>query len=81
MKTGKVQGKTAQRHTSAEFVDFLEQIVSGCKPQQEIHIILDNLSAHKTRQVAEFLERNPHAKLHFTVSFRQACVTAAERGW
>ena len=69
VKTGKVQGKTAQRHTSAEFVDFLEQIVSGCKPQQEIHIILDNLSAHKTRQVAEFLERNPHAKLHFTPTY------------
>jgi hypothetical protein len=51
VKTGKVQGKTAGRHTSAEFVDFLEPVVSGCKPQQEIHIILDNLSAHKTSQV------------------------------
>ena len=36
VKTGKIQGKTAERHTSAEFVDFLEQVVSGCKPQQEI---------------------------------------------
>jgi hypothetical protein len=59
VKTGKVQGKTAERHTSAEFVDFLEQVVSGCKPQQEIHIILDNLSAHRTSQVEEFLQRNP----------------------
>ena len=33
VKTGKVQGKTAERHTSAEFVGFLEQVVSGCKPQ------------------------------------------------
>jgi hypothetical protein len=32
VKTGKVQGKTAERHTSAEFVDFLAQVVSGCKP-------------------------------------------------
>jgi len=61
VKTGKVQGKTAERHTSAEFVDFLEQVVSSCKPQQEIHIILDNLSAHKTSQVDEFLQRNPNA--------------------
>jgi transposase len=66
VKAGKVQGKTAERHTSAEFVDFLEQVVAGCKPQQQIHIILDNLSAHKTGQVAEFLQRNPHARLHFT---------------
>jgi len=69
VKTGKVQGKTAERHTSAEFVDFLEQVVSGCKPRQEIHIILDNLSAHKTSQVAEFLQRNPYAKLHFTPTY------------
>lgn len=61
VKTGKVQGKTAERHTSAEFVDFLEHVVSGCKPQQEIHIILDNLSTHKTSQ--------PQAKLHFTPTY------------
>jgi transposase len=64
-----VQGKTAERHTSAEFVDFLKQIISGCKPHQDIHIILDNLSAHKTRQVVEFLQRNPNAKLHFTPTY------------
>lgn len=69
MKTGKVQGKTAERHTSAEFVDFLEQVVSGCKPHQEIHIILDNLSAHKISQVEEFLQRNSNAKLHFTPTY------------
>src|SRR4051812_36539950 len=46
VKTGKVQGKTAERHTSAAFIDFLEQLVSSCKTRQEIHIILDNLSAH-----------------------------------
>ena len=51
-ENGQDTGKTAERHTSAEFVDFLEQVVSGCKPQQEIHIILDNLSAHKTTQLA-----------------------------
>src|ERR1039458_3712200 len=69
VKTGKVQGKTAERHTSAEFVDFLQQVVSGCKPRQEIHIILDNLSAHKTSQVEQFLERNTQVKLHFTPTY------------
>jgi len=69
VKTGKVQGKTAERHTSTEFVGFLEQVVSGCKPGQEIHIILDNLSAHKTNQVEEFLERNANVKLHFTPTY------------
>ena len=69
VKTGKVQGKTAEHHTSAEFVEFLEQVVSACKPQQEIHIILDNLSAHKTAKVEDFLQRNSHVKLHFTPTY------------
>ncbi len=69
VKTGKVQGKTAGRHTSAEFVSFLEQVIKGCNPQQEIHIILDNLSAHKTNHVQQFLERNPRVNLHFTPTY------------
>jgi transposase len=46
-RTGRVHGKTAARHTSQEFVSFLDQVVAQCRPTQEIHIILDNLSAHK----------------------------------
>ena len=68
VKTGKVQGKTAERHTSAEFVGFLEQIISSCKPNQEIHI-LDNLSAHKTNHVEQFLKRNANVNLHFTPTY------------
>jgi transposase len=37
--------------------------------QQEIHIIVDNLSAHKTKKVAEFLELHPEVKLHFTPTY------------
>jgi transposase len=69
VKSGKVHGKTAARHTSEEFVDFLSQVVALCKPKQEIHIIVDNLSAHKTRSVAEFLDWHPQVKLHFTPTY------------
>jgi transposase len=69
VKTGKVQGKTAERHTSAEFVSFLAQVIEGCHPRQEIHIILDNLSAHKTSLVEAFLEQHPRVKLHFTPTY------------
>lgn len=68
-KTGKVMGKTAARHTSQEFVGFLEQVVAECRLQQEIHIILDNLSAHKTQAVREFLAAHPRVQLHFTPTY------------
>ena len=67
--TGQVHGKTAARHTSAEFVDFLREVVALCQPRQEIHIILDNLATHKTKQVAEFLEAHPRVKLHYTPTY------------
>jgi transposase len=69
VKSGKVHGKTAARHTSEEFVDFLGQVVALCKPKQEVHIIADNLSAHKTNKVAEFLQLHPQVKLHFTPTY------------
>ena len=69
VRTGKVHGKTAARHTSEEFVDFLGQVAALCRPQQEIHIIVDNLSAHKTKKVADFLEAHPEVKLHFTPTY------------
>jgi transposase len=68
-KTGKVQGKTAQRHTSQEFVSFLEQVVAPYDAEQEIHIICDNLSAHKTQKVATFLQAHSNVTLHFTPTY------------
>jgi hypothetical protein len=68
-KTGAVQGKTAARHTSLEFVDFLGEVVGGCEPGREIHIIVDNLSAHKTPLVAAFLDEHPNVTLHFTPTY------------
>ena len=62
-------GRTAARHTRQEFVGFLEQVVADCRPQQEIHIILDNLSAHKTQAVREFLTAHLHVQLHFTPTY------------
>ncbi len=68
-KTGEVLGKTAARHPSAEFVAFLTDIVVNQPRGKEIHVIADNLSAHKTRQVKEFLEAHPKVHLHFTPTY------------
>jgi transposase len=69
IKTGKVEGMTAKRHTSAEFVAFLEEITRKARWAKEIHIVLDNLSTHKTATVRDFLERNPKVRLHFTPTY------------
>jgi transposase len=68
-QTGEVLGKTAARHTSAEFVAFLADIVVNQPRGKEIHVIADNLSTHKTEQVAMFLQTHPSVHLHFTPTY------------
>jgi transposase len=68
-KTGEVLGKTTGRHTSAEFVAFLADIVANQPRGKEIHVIADNLSTHKTEQVEQFLTEHPNVHLHFTPTY------------
>jgi len=68
-RTGTVLGQTAPRHTTEEFVAFLGQIVALESKGHEIHIILDNLSTHKTQRVREFLAEHPNVHLHFTPTY------------
>src|SRR6266478_2882591 len=68
-KSGKVLGQTAARHTTEEFVAFLGQLAALQPKAREIHIIADNLSAHKTKRVAQFLADHPKVHLHFTPTY------------
>src|SRR5258706_3804362 len=68
-KTGRVHRRTTAPHTTRAFVAFLEEVLSLCSPRQQIHIILYNLSAHKTQLVADFLQRHPRVQLHFTPTY------------
>jgi transposase len=68
-QSGAILGKTAQRHTSAEFVGFLEEIVASQPAGKAIHVIADNLSAHKTKLVDTFLATHANVRLHFTPTY------------
>src|SRR6185295_12655562 len=68
-KTGEVLGKTAARHTSAEFVAFLGDTAAHQSRRKEIHVICDNLSAHKTKNVETFLLEHPNVHLHYTPTY------------
>jgi transposase len=69
VKTGQVEGKTAKRHASADFIAFLTELIGKTKWAREIHIVLDNLSAHKTKAVEEFLQQHPKVRFHFTPTY------------
>lgn len=68
-QTGSVLGRTADSHTSEEFVSFLGDLLASQPEGKEIHVILDNLSAHKSKRVKEFLSLHPQVHFHFTPTY------------
>lgn len=68
-RSGEVIGRTAERHTSDQFVAFLSDIVAHQPKGREIHIIADNLSAHKTKKVEDFLARHKDVRIHYTPTY------------
>src|SRR5580700_276768 len=68
-KSGEVMGKTAARHTSQEFVAFLAELVANQPRGKEIHLIADNLAAHKTKRAVKFLAAHPKVHLHYTPTY------------
>ena len=68
-KTARCWAKPRRGTASAEFVAFLADIVVNQPATQEIRVIADTLSAHKTKQVTEFLDRHPTVHLHFTPTY------------
>lgn len=67
--TGEVLGQTADQHTSEQFVTFLTDLVATQPLDKEIHVIANDLSAHKTSRGSEFLPAHSNGHLHFTPTY------------
>lgn len=68
-KTGQVIGKTFSRQRAREFRRFLEEIDANVPADLDIHIILDNASAHKSAAIQTWLSRHPRFHFHFTPTY------------
>jgi transposase len=67
--TGEVLAKTKQQHRAQDFVDFLRTIDRQVSSDLDVHVILDNLSAHKAPAVKRWLARHPRFQFHFTPTY------------
>ena len=63
--TGEVSAACCPTHTSADFLRFLNRLVAK-HPDQDIHIILDNASAHTSHETNAWLAEHPRVTFHFT---------------
>lgn len=67
--TGEVLGKLSARHRAVDFRDFLDTIDQHTDPALAVHVICDNLSAHKAPVIHRWLLAHPRFTLHFTPTY------------
>ena len=63
--TGEVTTQTSARHRADEFLDFLN-LLARTYPRRQIHVVLDNVSTHKTPDIVRWLGRHRRFHFHFT---------------
>src|SRR5262249_4288755 len=64
-----VIGKLPAQPRAVDFRDFLDQIDRQTDPGLDVHVICDNLSAHKAPAVQRWLLAHPRFVLHFTPTY------------
>ncbi|MEO0822194.1 MAG: IS630 family transposase [Pseudomonadota bacterium] len=64
--TGEVFGRNMARHRHQEFIRFLNALEREIPAGKTVHVVLDNVSSHKTPEVRRWLARHPRWTFHFT---------------
>lgn len=65
-RTGRVIGWNATRKRAVEFISFLDLLEASVPPTTtRVHVVLDNLSVHKSAAVQTWLAAHPRVRFHF----------------
>jgi len=67
--SGHVITDMTQRHRAIEAKKFLNLINRTVPQHLDIHIVLDNVSTHKTPAIQQWIQRNPRFTFHFTPTY------------
>jgi transposase len=66
LASGSVIAQHYRRHRHQEFLRFLKLIDTAVPKDLDLHLVLDNLSAHKAPPDQRWLLAHPRVQLHFT---------------
>lgn len=67
--TGSVIGKCYRRHRAQEFRRFLNEIDKAVPQHLDVHVVMDNLSTHKSPAIQRWFARRPRFHPHFTPTY------------
>jgi len=68
-KTSEVITQFHQRHRAAQFREFLDLIEAQVPRRLQVHIIMDNYSAHKTALIRNWFAKRPRFHVHYTPTY------------
>jgi transposase len=63
--SGKLHARLEERHRSREFIDFLKQIDAAYPCDTALKLILDNHSAHISKETRDWLAQQPKGRFEF----------------
>jgi len=66
--SGEITAETVEKNDSETFLKFLKKLDRKYR-NVELHIIMDNLTTHKTRRVKEWLNRKRKFHAHYTPTY------------
>ena len=64
--SGEVVHTFHPQHTNQEWIPFLGMIDQHTPPDKQIHLVIDNYSAHKHANVKQWLGERPRFHIHYT---------------
>lgn len=79
--TGEVLHQTRKRHTGADVLAFFRWIDLHTPKELDVHVILDNLSAHKSKPVRDWLAHPKRKRWHLHYTPTSASWLNLVEGW
>ncbi|MEZ5307881.1 MAG: IS630 family transposase [Pyrinomonadaceae bacterium] len=68
VQDGRILAEPIERNDSATFLAFLKRLYREF-PRKHLHVIADNLSVHKQKDVTEWVTKRKRITLHFTPTY------------
>lgn len=77
--SGKVIGECRDQHKAEDYIAFLKRIDKSFPKGKTLHIVADNYSAHKTKEVREYLSSKPGRFVEHFIPTHSSWLNLVER--
>jgi transposase len=77
--SGTVVGDCTATHSAVDYIRFLKKVDKACAKKKVLHIVVDNLSAHKTKAVQDYFNSVPGRFVQHFIPTHSSWLNMVER--